>query len=145
MYEDETPVIQACRAAQGLGFLHFDSPELLEVDEHREHPALVAMAKWQGEEPNDEISPEDTALISEVNAAQDEITKFPERELAKHISERLLKKFVEAPSQRTDMLVSAHAQGHFGAEELFKYVWRQGYYWPGLRQDCQRTVQQCRP
>lgn len=73
----------------------------------------------------------------------DELTKHADRELREFISERLLKTLVTDQEERDRILRTAHADGHFGAEELYKQVWRGGYYWPGLRQHCRDLVATC--
>ena len=84
-------------------------------------------------------------MINELNVANDELTKFPERELTTHIRDRLLKEHVADLKRREQLLTTTHALGHFGADQLFKQIWRQGYFWPTLRSDCQKTVLRCRP
>ena len=73
----------------------------------------------------------------------DELPLWPDDELAEFISERHLKTTPKT-AERDQLLRTAHADGHFGADNLFKAVWRAGYYWEGLRKACQTTVGRCR-
>lgn len=73
----------------------------------------------------------------------DELTKHADKELREFIAERLLKTLVTDQAERDRILRTAHADGHFGAEELYKQVWRGGFYWPGLRQQCREVVAKC--
>lgn len=73
----------------------------------------------------------------------DELPLYPDAELAEFISDRHLKK-TPASADRAQILRTAHTDGHFGAENLFKAIWRGGYYWDGLRKDCQETTSRCR-
>jgi hypothetical protein len=71
-----------------------------------------------------------------------ELPLYPDNELAEFISERHFR--VTPPTaDRAQLLRSAHADGHFGAENLFKAIWRADYYWDGLRKACQETVSRC--
>jgi hypothetical protein len=74
----------------------------------------------------------------------DELTKYPDRELAQLINDRLLKKHVAEREQQLKIVRSTHARGHFGAEKIYNLIWNDGYYWPGLRKDCQQVVSCCR-
>lgn len=73
----------------------------------------------------------------------DELTRYADKELREFIAERLLKILVSDPAKRGQLLRNAHADGHFGAEDLYKKIWRGGHYWPGLRKQCQETVATC--
>lgn len=73
----------------------------------------------------------------------DEITKDPDGQLAQYINERMLKQAVLDPDKQRSLLQSLHQGDHFGAEDLFKRVWRQGYYWPRLRKQCEQLVGSC--
>ena len=75
-------------------------------------------------------------------AASVENANFADRELSDFITSRFAKKFL-SPLERPRFLDSLHSQGHFGAENLFKAIWNSGYYWPGLRMDCQKKVNSC--
>jgi transposase InsO family protein len=73
----------------------------------------------------------------------DELCAYPNRELAKFISERHLKTLLPEP-KRSELLTRLHSQLHRGADSLFKQVWREGFFWPSLRRDCQNRVALCR-
>ena len=73
----------------------------------------------------------------------DEITAFPEQELALLIRERFLKETIKDPDKQRELLLRHHANGHFGAEALYRTVWHSGHYWPSLRRQCQDIVHQC--
>jgi transposase InsO family protein len=73
----------------------------------------------------------------------DEMPPHTERELKQFIRERLLKQTIEGEEERAEYLRKAHAELHQGADALFRKVFRAGYFWQGLRKDCQATVQRC--
>lgn len=77
------------------------------------------------------------------NLSIDEITAFPEQELALLIRERFLKETITDPDEQLALLRRHHATGHFGAEALYRTVWHSGHYWPSLRRQCQDVVHQC--
>ena len=72
----------------------------------------------------------------------DELMNFPDRELAEFIRERHLK-VVPPVEEREGILHREHSQAHWGAEPLFKRIWRQNMYWPGLKRDCVKRVAHC--
>jgi transposase InsO family protein len=73
----------------------------------------------------------------------DELSAYPNRELAKFISERHMK-VLPPEDQRAELLTRNHATLHRGAEALFRQVWRDGFFWPSLRKDCRERVAFCR-
>ena len=79
------------------------------------------------------------AVLALANA---EVANHPDQELRQFIAERFNKTFV-TKEERESKLQAAHANGHFGAETLFKSLWRSGYYWPNMRADCAQLVDSC--
>lgn len=75
----------------------------------------------------------------------EEMVKFPERQLAEFVRERLGKRTCVDPEKQKEMLRTEHSKGHFGAERLFKAMWNQGWFWPGMRKQCQTVCGRCRP
>jgi transposase InsO family protein len=73
----------------------------------------------------------------------DELCAYPNRELAKFISERHLKSMLPE-AKRPELLTRLHSELHRGADSLFKQVWREGFFWPSLRRECQQRVAHCR-
>lgn len=71
-----------------------------------------------------------------------ELAKYPDKELHDFINQRFSRKFVPA-TDRQPLLLRIHTEGHFGAETLFSAIWHQGYYWPGMRADCDKQVGSC--
>lgn len=67
----------------------------------------------------------------------------PDKELREFIKERLGKKSLLSVEEQTAKLRAVHAAAHLGAEHLFKHVWREGYFWPGMRQQCEDIVHSC--
>lgn len=63
-------------------------------------------------------------------------------ELHQFIKERL-GKTEPTSEQKQDLMEKAHLSGHFGAEQMFKQLWWQGYYWPSLREECKQVAGQC--
>jgi transposase InsO family protein len=66
-----------------------------------------------------------------------------EAELKEFVRERLGKKTISGKDKRTAHLRAAHQPGHFGAEDLFRTVWRDGFFWPGMRRQCEDIVGTC--
>ena len=67
----------------------------------------------------------------------------PELAMAQFVKERLNKESLSDPSEQVAMLRAAHAAGHFGAETLFSKVWNDGYFWSGMRKQCDEIVGTC--
>jgi transposase InsO family protein len=76
---------------------------------------------------------------------QDEMPSRPEQELDEFVEERFLKQLVEDVEEKKEMLRDEHAAGHLGAENLFKRIWENGFWWPGLRKECNSAVALCKP
>ena len=96
-----------------------------------------ALSRIYQEEPKGECG------ASRVTAVKlSESVSYPDKELKDFINNRFAKAFVE-PAKRAELLQAQHVNGHFGAETLFAKIWHQGYYWPGLRSDCQAQVSSC--
>jgi transposase InsO family protein len=66
-----------------------------------------------------------------------------EQELSEFIAERHGKETIAGKSKQVAHLRATHAVGHFGAEELFRAVWRDGKFWPGMRKQCDDIVGTC--
>lgn len=71
-----------------------------------------------------------------------EFVNHPDKELTQFINDRFNLTFVPS-GEREAKLTSAHENGHFGAESLFKRLWTDGFYWPGMRADCNNHVNSC--
>ena len=69
----------------------------------------------------------------------------PELAMAQFVKERLDKQSLSNPDDQVAMLRAAHAAGHFGAEALFAKVWKDGYFWSGMRKQCDDVVGTCHP
>jgi hypothetical protein len=88
---------------------------------------------------------ETTATDSKVRRIKlDELTQHPDRELREFIQERLNKELVSDGQKQQEVIARVHSAGHFGAEKMFKQIWNEGYYWPGLRKACGVAVEHCR-
>jgi transposase InsO family protein len=74
----------------------------------------------------------------------DELTAYPDRELAQFIAERHLKQALPKDQQIEYLRVRHTTDGHYGAESLYKSSWHDGYFWPGMRKQCSDIVTQCR-
>jgi len=68
----------------------------------------------------------------------------PEKLLLEFIKERHLKSNIVGAENRLQYLRDCHAYGHFGADALFKAVWRNGFWWPGLRKQCGAITSTCK-
>ena len=73
-----------------------------------------------------------------------ELPRAPDKELNEFVKERFNKTFL-VEEERQAKLEAAHAKGHFGADALFRAMWDQGYYWPGMRSECETLVNSCMP
>jgi hypothetical protein len=71
-----------------------------------------------------------------------ELPKYPEKQLSNFIQELFLKESVPE-SERQAKMEAAHAKGHYGADELFRQLWEDGYYWPFMKKDCRTFVATC--
>jgi hypothetical protein len=71
-----------------------------------------------------------------------ELPKYPEKQLSQFIQEAFLKENVPEDERRAK-LEAAHAKGHYGANELFRQLWEDGFYWPFMKKDCQAMVATC--
>jgi len=69
----------------------------------------------------------------------------PDKEMQEFILERL-NKIAPEHNQRHQMLLDSHDNcGHRGAEFMFKHLWNDGYYWPGMKKACLEIVAVCLP
>jgi hypothetical protein len=84
---------------------------------------------------------DDDEMVNEL--ASDEDTARAEQQLAEFIRERLDKDTIKGEEDQLKHLRAAHASGHFGADKLFKKVWRSGLFWKGLRRQCSEVVATC--
>lgn len=73
-----------------------------------------------------------------------ENSQAPEQAIAEFISERLGKRTISSREDQIARLRAAHEESaHFGAEQLFRKIWRSGFWWKGLRKQCDEIVQSC--
>jgi hypothetical protein len=73
-----------------------------------------------------------------------ENSQAPEQAIAEFISERLGKRTISSREDQIARLRAAHEESaHFGAEQLFRKIWRSGFWWKGLRKQCDGIVQSC--
>jgi transposase InsO family protein len=70
-------------------------------------------------------------------------TLLPENELSSLITHRFTKT-CPPEEERKDIVERNHLLGHHGAESLYRKLWGLGYYWPGMRSLCVKTVAVCR-
>lgn len=69
--------------------------------------------------------------------------KNPNLELKTFIQERF-DKVEPLELEREDILTRNHEINHQGADQLFKQVFFDGYYWSTLRKDCEKLVNGCK-
>jgi hypothetical protein len=67
----------------------------------------------------------------------------PDQALRRFIKERHNKKTIVGEEAQIRKLQAVHATGHFGSETLFKTVWREGFYWEGMKQQCDDVTHAC--
>ncbi len=46
---------------------------------------------------------------------------------------------------KQDILARAHNLGHFGESEVFKKLWKDGWWWPNMRSDIKEELASCMP
>ena len=73
-----------------------------------------------------------------------DLPRTPDKELCEYINERFNKELLPEAERKAKM-ESIHQLGHFGADVLFKSLWDQGFYWPGMRVECEKLVNSCMP
>jgi len=74
-----------------------------------------------------------------------EWVSHPEKEIRQLIKERF-DKTVPLESQRERMVSECHhAIGHRGGEFMYKRLWNDGFYWPGMRKACTDVASVCLP
>jgi transposase InsO family protein len=47
--------------------------------------------------------------------------------------------------QKEQLIMTEHAQGHFGREAIYRSLYKKGYWWPKIRQDIQNQIRNCVP
>jgi hypothetical protein len=52
-------------------------------------------------------------------------------------------KIAPPESERETIIQLEHDKGHFGREAIFKQLWHNNYWWPGMRKDIQDVVNNC--
>ena len=81
--------------------------------------------------------------VREIRLANASRPDKPELALAQFIKERHGKRSLAGADEQIAILRAAHASGHFGPEALFNKVWRDGYFWSGMRKQCDEVVGTC--
>jgi transposase InsO family protein len=104
-----------------------------------ERPELLLSAMLNEERDSKESEP---TLAKVRRFILEDFTTFPEKELSLFIRERLDKEALPK-EDRAEALAKAHAQGHFGGEHAFKRMWSDGYFWPGMKRQCQELSKDC--
>lgn len=52
-------------------------------------------------------------------------------------------KKIPSKEQQQELMSKIHAMGHFSVETMFREVWNQGYWWPGIRSDLRAIINSC--
>lgn len=52
-------------------------------------------------------------------------------------------KIIPSVKEQNQLLDQAHHLGHFSTETMFRQLWNQGYWWPGIRTDLKKRVSSC--
>ena len=52
-------------------------------------------------------------------------------------------KKIPSPKECEKIMQETHALGHFSTEMMFRQIWKQGYWWPGIRLHLKTLVQSC--
>ncbi|MEZ0209070.1 MAG: RNase H-like domain-containing protein, partial [Candidatus Paceibacterota bacterium] len=67
------------------------------------------------------------------------------KELKEFIRERFDKTEVTDPKIQHQLIEEAHAHGHFGAQYVFKDLFKKGFYWKTMYRDIKDYIGQCKP
>lgn len=68
---------------------------------------------------------------------------FTPKDLAEFVQERA-NKVIPLPEERQYLIDAAHdTGGHFAGDAVFRELWKQGYYWPGMRKQIDDHVGKC--
>jgi hypothetical protein len=67
------------------------------------------------------------------------------KELKEFIRERFDKTEISDPITQRQLIEEAHSQGHFGAQYVFKDLFKKGFYWKTMYHDIKNHIGQCRP
>jgi len=68
---------------------------------------------------------------------------FLKRSFKDWLKNKAEKKTIENPVQQSEYLSKIHKDSHGGAEAMFRTVWRNGLYWPELRDQCKQIAEAC--
>jgi hypothetical protein len=52
-------------------------------------------------------------------------------------------KVIPTPEECEQIMSQTHALGHFSTETMFRQIWKQGFWWPGIRMHLKKLVQSC--
>ena len=128
-----------------LDWLHF----ILEFDfyiVHRKGVTNVLPDKLSRlyEEPGDEKEESDDSVVFDVHDLEVESEK-PEglsnmmREMIKEVAGK-----EEPPDEKKkELVVEKHRESHIGGQGLFQALFRDGYYWKGMRKMCEEVARGC--
>jgi transposase InsO family protein len=75
-------------------------------------------------------------------SVQDKV-RAPNLAMKEFVKERMNKETITNTEEQLDFVRSFHTSGHFGASSLFDKVWEEGYFWDGLRKQCDEVVATC--
>ena len=54
-------------------------------------------------------------------------------------------KTIPSKARKESLLLRTHAFGHFGADAMYEYIWHEGFFWTGMRDECGIIVKRCIP
>ena len=117
-----------------------DDPDRFRLGRKKKAVKAVDGAAENGTEKSSNSKPKPAGAVQ-----MTAIRRQPAEDLAKFIKMRLLKKMPEEAEERERLGKQGHKVSHCGGEQLFEQLWRQDYYWPTLRQECQEEVAACWP
>ncbi len=103
----------------------------------QEQPPQAAVAQPPNSDPHGDEKKELEPAI-----ALDELVHWPERQLVGHIRDVFDKKLPPV-ADRPGLVEAAHSAGHWGSTLVYKRLWNQGLFWPGMKIDCTNHCSRC--
>jgi hypothetical protein len=55
------------------------------------------------------------------------------------------KKLPSTQAEKDRLVHEAHDMGHFGVQAVFSRIWHQGFWWPHIREDIRKVIDNCSP
>jgi hypothetical protein len=94
------------------------------------------------------IPGEDNALADALSRSNEEFIKGIEviqnpRDVELELEAKRRGKSIPDIQNRIGIIEKCHALGHFSTESVVKDLWKNGHWWPGMREDIRRKISEC--